>query len=450
MNDKMQVQQEIPYRIDGRYRLEEHVGSGSFGIISGLVHWVICWPKFTATVYKAFNIINRCNYAIKLELITNGVSSSLEQESQILKQLYDNPDSALGIPCVHWFGHELNFNVLVLDLLGPSLQHLVVLWGKFNAITMGHIGDQLVSVLICMDFMQPTRTPPVFQLLQLQYIHFHGYVHSDIQPRNILVSANRSPTIYLIDFGLSKRYCHDITGKHVPFCLKHGLTGTPAFASINSHLGGEMGCRDDIESLVYVLVYLLSGSLPWLQITCHKTSKISAVLTFKQTMVVEQLCDKQGFLELSKLLLYTHMLSFSDTPNYDYMCCLLQTTVSPLPGSTQLSLVIKQDLCCVHPDPNILDEIVIGHHPTFTPRMRPQACVAHNYVNALLIQKTPTRVQPVRLHTVVVSVVLFYVTMTLMSFRCRFFSLSGSLSYPHQPLPMFCMYYSRIHELLWQ
>ena len=81
---------------------------------------------------------------------------SLEQESQILKQLYDNPDLALGIPHVHWFGHESNFNVLVLDLLGLSLQHLVVLRGKFNAITMQHIGDQLVSVLICMDFMQTT------------------------------------------------------------------------------------------------------------------------------------------------------------------------------------------------------------------------------------------------------------------------------------------------------
>ena len=240
-----------------------------------------------------------------------------------------------------------------------------------------------------------------------------------------------------------------MTGKHVSFCLKHGLTGTPAFTSINSHLGGETGRRDDIESLVYVLVYLLSGSLPRLQITCHKTPKISAVLALKQTMAVEQLCDKQGFPELSKLLLYARMLSFSDMPDYDYMRCLLWTTVSPPPGSTQPSLVIEQDLCCVHPDPNILDEIAVSHHPTFTPHMCPQVCVAHNYVNVPPIQKMLTRVQPVRLHTVAVSVALFYVTMMLMSFRCRFFSLSGSLSYPHQPLPMSHMYCSRIHELLW-
>ena len=296
--------------------------------------------------------------------------------------------------------------------------------------------------------MQPPRTPPVFQLSRLQYVHSRGYVHSDIQPRNILVGANCSPTIYLIDFSLSKHYRHDMTGKHVPFCLKRGLTGTSAFASINSHLGGETGWHDNIESLVYILVYLLSSSLPWLQITHHKTSKISAVLALKQTMAVEQLCDKQGFPELSKLLLNAHMLSFSDMPDYDYMCCLLQTTVSPPPSSTQPFLVIEQDLCCTHPNPNILNKIAVGHHPTFTPHMHPRACVAHNYVNAPPIQKTLTRVQPARSHTVAVSVALFYVTMTLMSFRCRFFLLSGSLSYPHQPLPMSHMYYSRIHELL--
>ena len=313
---------------------------------------------------------------------------------------------------------------------------------------MRYIGDQLVSVLICMDFMQPTWTLPVFQLLWLQYVHSCGYIHGEIQPRNILVSANCSPTIYLVNFGLSKCHQHDMTGKHVPFCLKCGLTGTPAFTSINSHLEGETGCHDDVKLLIYILVYLLSGSLPWLQITPHKTPKISAVLALKQTTAVEQLCDKQGFLELSKLLLYACMLSFSDTPDYDYMCCLLQTTVFPLPSSTQPSLVIEQDLCCAHPNPNILNEIAVGHHPTFTPCMHPWACMAHNYVNGPLIQKMLTRVQPMRLCIVVVSVALFYVTITLMSFRCRLFLLSGSLSYSHQPLPMSCMYYSRIHELL--
>ena len=140
----------------------------------------------------------------------------------------------MGIPCVHWFGCESNFEVLVLDLLGLSLQHLVALRGKFNAITMQHIGNQLVSVLICMDFMRSTQTPPVFQLLWLQYVHSHSYVHGDIQPCNILVGANHSPTIYLVNFGLFKHYCHNATGKHMPFCMKHGLTGTPAFTSINS------------------------------------------------------------------------------------------------------------------------------------------------------------------------------------------------------------------------
>ena len=113
------------------------------------------WLKFAATVYKAINIINRHIYTIKLEPVSHGKSSSLKQESHILKQLHKG--TAVSIPRIHWFGRESNFDVLVLDLLGPSLQHLVALWGKFNVVTVQHVGDQLVSVmyvLIVLSFEQ--------------------------------------------------------------------------------------------------------------------------------------------------------------------------------------------------------------------------------------------------------------------------------------------------------
>lgn len=99
-----------------------------------------------ATVYKAVNIITHRTYAIKLESVSEGAPSSLERESQILGQLCQGTDSTVGIPRTYWFGHESNFDVLVLDLLGPSLQHLVSLRGRFNAVTVQYIGDQLVSV----------------------------------------------------------------------------------------------------------------------------------------------------------------------------------------------------------------------------------------------------------------------------------------------------------------
>ncbi|KAN0101082.1 Protein kinase-like domain containing protein [Tylopilus felleus] len=243
----------IPHRIDGRYRLEEPLGSGSF-----------------TTVYKAINIINRHIYTIKLEPVSHGKSSSLKQESHILKQLHKG--TAVSIPRIHWFGRESNFDVLVLDLLGPSLQHL-------------HVGDQLLS--------------------HLQYIHFHDYIHGDIQPFNILIGIDPSLTVFLINFGLSKPYHHLTTGKHLPFCWKCGLVGMPVFTSINSHLGGKISCRNELESLIYILIYLLSGLLLWLSLKPCKKPKLSAVLKLKQMTAVEQLCSKHNFPELAKMLLYT-------------------------------------------------------------------------------------------------------------------------------------------------
>ena len=72
-------------------------------------------------------------------------------------------------------------------------------------------------------------------------------------------------TIYLIDFGLSKRY-KNADGKHCEQIQRKGLVGTPRYASINSHNGKELSRRDDLESLAYMLIYLANGNLPWMNI----------------------------------------------------------------------------------------------------------------------------------------------------------------------------------------
>jgi serine/threonine protein kinase len=72
-----------------------------------------------------------------------------------------------------------------------------------------------------------------------------------------------SAMVYLIDFGLLKEYRDPSTYEHIPCKTNLGLTRTASFASINSHLGLELGRRDDLESLTYVLIYFLRGSLPW-------------------------------------------------------------------------------------------------------------------------------------------------------------------------------------------
>eukprot|EP00605_Chrysophyceae_sp_TOSAG23-4_P002855 GSChrysophyteH1.ASY1.ANO1.3144.1 assembled CDS len=127
-----------------------------------------------------------------------------------------------GIPGVKWFGSEGDYNVLVIDLLGPSLEDLFNYCGKrFSLKTVLMLADQMIA--------------------RLEFTHSRSYIHRDVKPDNFLIGT-----------GTRKHICH---GKN--------LTGTARYASISTHLGIEQSRRDDMESLGFVLMYFLRGSLPW-------------------------------------------------------------------------------------------------------------------------------------------------------------------------------------------
>ena len=79
-----------------------------------------------------------------------------------------------------------------------------------------------------------------------------------------------SHTVYLIDFGLSKKYRDSKTMQHIPYKENKNLTGTARYASINAHLGIEQSRRDDLEAIGYVMLYFLQGFLPWQGIKVQK------------------------------------------------------------------------------------------------------------------------------------------------------------------------------------
>lgn len=125
-------------------------------------------------------------------------------------------------------------------------------------------------------------------LQRIEYVHQRHFLHRDIKPDNFLIgTGKRANKIYIIDFGLAKRYIQkDYT--HIPYRDNKNLTGTARYASINTHLGIEQGRRDDLESLGYVLMYFLKTQLPWQNLKANnKKDKYERIMEKKLSTSIE-------------------------------------------------------------------------------------------------------------------------------------------------------------------
>ena len=224
--------------------------------------------------------------AIKLEA-SDSKHPQLMRETKIYRSLHGAGALAVvlfnidyffivGIPGVRYYGIDGDYNVMIIDLLGKSLEELFNQCGRvFNLKTVLALADQMLS--------------------RLETIHIKSYIHRDIKPDNFLMGrGNRRSTVFLIDFGLSKLYREPRSHKHIPFRDGKNLTGTARYASIHTHLGDEQSRRDDLESLGYVLMYFLRGSLPWqgLKATTKK-QKYEKILEKKVETTIDSLC--RGF-----------------------------------------------------------------------------------------------------------------------------------------------------------
>ena len=266
-------------RVGGKFKIVKKIGSGSFG-----------------EIYEGVNLESNDPVAIKLEMI-NSRHPQLIYESKLIKLLQGGP----GIPAVHWFGTEGNYNIMVLDLLGPSLEDLFNNCSrKLSLKTSIMLADQMVA--------------------RIEYIHGKCFIHRDIKPDNFLVgTGKRSTLIYAIDFGLSKKYKDPKLGRHIPFREGKSLTGTARYASISTHAGLEQSRRDDLEAIGYVLMYFLRGSLPWQGVTTrNREEKYKKIYEIKITTPVEDLCS--GFPgEFITYISYCKNLDFEQQPDYLYI-----------------------------------------------------------------------------------------------------------------------------------
>jgi serine/threonine protein kinase len=163
---------------------------------------------------------------------------------------------------------------MVMEYLGSSLEDLFAHSKKhFSLKTTLMLAGQMIG--------------------RLEYIHSRQYLHRDIKPDNFAMGrGQKASLVYLIDFGLARRYKNLETGQHIAYKEGKSLTGTARYASIRTHMGIEQSRRDDIEGLLYVLIYFLKGELPWQRLkTKNKEKKYKKIMELKQNTHIETLCE---------------------------------------------------------------------------------------------------------------------------------------------------------------
>eukprot|EP01096_Ripella_sp_DP13-Kostka_P018283 TRINITY_DN9848_c0_g1_i1.p1 TRINITY_DN9848_c0_g1~~TRINITY_DN9848_c0_g1_i1.p1 ORF type:complete len:827 (+),score=356.27 TRINITY_DN9848_c0_g1_i1:189-2669(+) len=266
--------------IKGRWKILRKIGQGAFG-----------------EIYSGRNVVTSELVAIKVERV-DSKKQVLKLEVAVLKKL-----QSAGCPYVVTFitcGRHNDYNYMVMELLGENISELRRHQpnGRFSMTTTLKLGIQMLRAI--------------------EAVHDLGYLHRDIKPSNYamgLTPAKRH-SCYLIDFGLARRYLLP-NGEVRPARDQTGFRGTARYASINSHQSKDLSRRDDLWSLLYVLIEFAKGQLPWRRIK-DKDQVGEMKITYDNPELVSEL--PQEF-----LLFMQHLqtIRYGDRPNYSFLNSLM-------------------------------------------------------------------------------------------------------------------------------
>ena len=279
MEDEEEQDKFIGETVFNKYKLIRKLGQGSFG-----------------SIYEAQSVNSNKLYAIKIEDMKQE-QFILEEESIILSYL-----NIPYIPKIKSFGYSGSFIILVMELLGKSLDKI------FNELPSKKMSIRCVCNI-------------AYQLLYIfELMHNCNVIHRDIKPANIAIGREeKSKYIYLLDFGLSKKYRSSKTKRHFTFIQNNKLIGNARYSSINALDGGTQSRRDDLESLGYLLLYLLIGRLPWQGYISHsKEDKYYKIKQIKNQTTPEELCEGLPP-QFEEYIKYTRNLEYEQDPDYNYL-----------------------------------------------------------------------------------------------------------------------------------
>ena len=251
-----------------------------------------------ASIYQGTNELNGEQVAMKFEKI-GGRYNLLESEAYLLFLL-----KGVGIPRIISYGNTVGFKVLVEELLGETIYSI---WNKKRYNIKDKLNDICLIAIQCLN--------------RLKFIHSKNIIHRDIKPFNFLFGKKDPNTVYLIDFGISKKFRSSRTGNHIKFGRPKKISGSCRYMSLNSNRGFEQSRRDDLESLGYMLIYLTKKTLPWISVENLKISKMEKykkICDIKLSTSPEELCSglPKEFCEYIK---YCRNLNFEQEPNYNYL-----------------------------------------------------------------------------------------------------------------------------------
>uniref|UniRef100_A0A6B2L484 non-specific serine/threonine protein kinase n=1 Tax=Arcella intermedia TaxID=1963864 RepID=A0A6B2L484_9EUKA len=270
-----------------QWRLIHKIGEGAYG-----------------EIYSAKNTETNEIAAIKLER-ADSKKQVLKLEVAVLKKLRGS-----NYVCkLKTWGRHSDWNFMVMELCGENLSELrKYQGGKFDLVTTLQIGIQIITII--------------------EEIHTLGYIHRDIKPSNFVVglTPDKRRNIYLIDFGLARKYTTN-EGELRPEREVAGFRGTARYASLNSHNSRDLSRRDDMWSILFVLIEFATGSLPWRKL--RDKDKIGEMKTEGLGPDLVEGLPPQFFQFLDHL----QTLSFTDQPDYKFLKKLMQQALTNSGGN---------------------------------------------------------------------------------------------------------------------
>ena len=254
----------------GKYSLHKRLGMGSYGEV---------WEGHCLYTQKV----------VAIKIARRDSVDTLLYEARVMKYLKGSPGVTSLLGCAKL---DDGRHYLVMEILGPSLAEVK---GRLTECEAKQIGNGMLKTISA--------------------IHDMGMVHRDIKPDNFLFSKSNDngDCLHVIDYGFCKLY-RDREGAIVPQSNTAAPVGSPVYMSGDVHKCKDAGRKDDLESMCYVLLVLLDGTVPWHSMSFATSLSNDEIGSMKKGISSYDLVGNARW--LGAMLEYVKLLSYESTPNY--------------------------------------------------------------------------------------------------------------------------------------